>query len=119
MVQFVAWIENDGYGVSVSGESWNEVVGGMESLGLSAQDVLSQAQAKQPAEAQFIPPQLRTPPKVGGDPQEVDPEQGEVVQSPGQGGCQECGGSLHPLTEEDARELYGIPVCTRCGKEMQ
>lgn len=67
-------------------------------------------------------PKLRTPPQPG-----VDTTQEPVVQSgnhdpkpePSGPACQECGKSIHPLSEEDAIELYGRVICTKCGKMLQ
>jgi len=87
------------YGIGISGESWDEVVEEAKRLGLDADKALQHV-AK---------PSLRYPPQV-------DPNSQAMVQSPGKEGCQECGGSFGHLTREDAIELYGLPVCSACGK---
>lgn len=56
-------------------------------------------------------PSVRTPPAL-------DPSPLSGVQSPDKARCQECGGSLGPLEPEDAVELYGLRVCTPCGKNL-
>ena len=109
MAKFAASFRSIDLEIQVSGESWDEVVQEAKGLGLDAESCLSQVVKIFGPEITESKPRLRSPPKV-------DPSTQDVVKSPSKDGCQECGGSFGHLTREDAIELYGLPVCSACGK---
>lgn len=107
---------DDGAGkvISVQGDLV-EVEDQLDELGWALNEIVEQVRNPErlvptSGRGELPPPtnRLRTPPAP------------TAVQDEGDGPrCQECRKIISPLTQEDALELYGLVVCTRCGKDME